>query len=154
MRGVKQLTQLRISTDLLEDSIRILKSSHDKERVILWLGQKVDGVYVVQEVFTPIQLTEADYFRIPVEGMDQLMSKLKSSRRMLVAQVHTHPFEAFHSRADDEWAIVRHVGAYSLVLPFFCSTTNMDTFISNVASFTLTEDNNWVSVDNKNIRIQ
>lgn len=154
MHGLKQLTQLRISTDLLEDSIRILKSSHDKERVILWLGQNVDGVYIVQEVFTPIQLTEADYFRIPVEGMDQLMSKLKSSRRMLVAQVHTHPFEAFHSWADDEWAIVRHVGAYSLVLPFFCSTTNRDTFISNVASFALTEDNHWVSVDNDNIHIQ
>src|SRR5260221_4880102 len=151
MHGVKQLTQLRISIDLLEDSIRILKSSMDREKVILWLGQKVNDNYLVQEIFTPIQETEEDYFHIPEVGMDQLMARLGNSRRMIVAQVHTHPFEAFHSKADDKWAIVRHAGAYSLVLPFFCSTTNVDTFIYNVASFVLTPTNRWKSVDNNNI---
>jgi len=36
---------------------------------------------------------------------------------MVAAQVHSHPDEAFHSKGDDEWAIVRHEGALSIVVP-------------------------------------
>ena len=153
MHGVKQLTRLQIPFSLLEDSIRSFKASPYKEKVVLWLGNKNNGLYVVQEVFTPIQITEADYFHIPKEGMSQLMEKLKSSRKMLVAQVHTHPSEAFHSLADDEWAIVRHLGSYSLVIPSFCSLTSAHNFKQHVASFVLSNTNMWEQVDNYNIII-
>lgn len=153
MRGAKQLITLQIPVELLEDSIQILKSSPDKEKVILWLGQRVNDSYLVEEVFTPIQITEADYFHIPESAMDELMARLRNSRRMLVSQVHTHPFEAFHSAADDRWAIVRHVGAYSLVLPEFCAKTQRRNFIRTVASFVLNDANKWKKVSNKNIII-
>ena len=67
---------------------------------------------------------------------------------MIAAQVHTHPFEAFHSEADDRWAIVRHVGAVSLVVPYFATTTTPDNFLDQIALFSLDANNQWIEVPN------
>jgi hypothetical protein len=37
----------------------------------------------------------------------------------LIAQVHSHPNEAYHSEADDEYAIVTAEGGLSFVVPNF-----------------------------------
>ncbi len=109
---------------------------------------------MVDEIFTPIQVTDEDFFRIPEVGMNQLMGHLREHRNMIVAQIHTHPNEAFHSHTDDEWAIVRHVGAYSLVLPTFCSSTDRSNFLEMVATFALNKSNKWKKVDNANLKIE
>ena len=54
-----------------------------------------------------LQTAKADMFHIDRAGMAALHAELRSQRVMVAAQVHSHP-EAFHSRADDQWAIVRH----------------------------------------------
>jgi hypothetical protein len=144
---------LKIGQPLIEQSIENLKASIDKEKVLLWLGKRLGENYVADEVFTPMQTTEEDYFHISEEGMDNLMNKLRANRKMIVAQIHTHPREAFHSLADDRWAIVRHMGAYSLVLPYFASTTTTKNFLNEVAIFALNEFNAWKEVDNSNIII-
>ncbi len=154
MRGLKPRMSLRINSALIVESIDSFKTSPATEKVLLWLGRKSDDCYVVDEVFTPIQITDEDYFRIPEEGMDELMNRLRTTRKIIVAQIHTHPREAFHSFADDRWAIIRHQGAYSLVLPYFCSTTNPGNFLDTVATFILDEFNSWVEVDNSNIVIE
>jgi len=153
MRGRKQQMSLEISRALLEETIAELRASPDKEKVILWLGKRGTSEYVVDDIFTPIQITDEDFFRIPEEGMNQLMSHLRNVRKMIVAQIHTHPREAFHSNADDRWAIVRHAGAYSLVLPEFCSTTEKNNFLEMVATFVLNKSNKWKRVSSSNITI-
>lgn len=147
------MIRLEIPKQLLEESIKILKASTENERVLLWLGKRKDDRYLVEEVFEPDQITDSDYFHIPERSMSQIMQRLRETRGMLVAQIHTHPFEAFHSRADDSWAIVRHKGAYSLVLPYFCSTTTAENFHGNVAIFVLDEFNDWIETDNSNLTI-
>jgi hypothetical protein len=153
MRGGKQMIKLSILKHHLQESLILLKQSFDKEKIILWLGEEKTDTYMVTEVFVPIQITDRDYFTIPPEGMNELLRKLKTTRSMLVAQVHTHPFEAFHSLADDKWAILRHLNAYSLVLPWFGATTNVANFKSQVASFILTHLNKWEKADNNNLLI-
>ena len=39
----------------------------------------------------------------------------------LIAQVHTHPTEAYHSETDDAFPIVTTEGALSLVIPNFAN---------------------------------
>jgi len=153
MLGKRQLMSLNIAQGLIQQSIESLKASHNKEKVLLWFGKKSGTSYTVDEIFTPIQITEADYFHIPEAGMQEIMDRLRTTRKMLVAQIHTHPGHAYHSMADDKWAILRHEGAYSLVLPFFCSTTTEANFLDNVATFILTKSNKWSEVDNSNISI-
>jgi hypothetical protein len=153
MHGIKQMTKLYIPTSLLKNSVETLKDSPGKERVVLWLGIEETGKYLVKEVFIPIQETERDHFWIPHEGMKQLLEKLRTSQLMIVAQIHTHPFAAFHSAADDKWAIIGHLNAYSLVLPNFGATTNSSNFKKMVAAFVLSKRNKWQLVSNKNITI-
>ena len=69
---------------------------------------------------------------------------------MVAAQVHTHPAQAFHSEADDQWAIVRHVGALSLVVPYFAKDTRVASFFDDVALFRLSSENAWCEVSRAN----
>jgi hypothetical protein len=153
MHGGFLVTRLQISKEQLQKSLLILSQSIDREKVILWLGKKQGDSYVVKEVFTPLQYGEEDFFVIPPKGMEELMSRLKKTRCLLLAQVHTHPGHAYHSEADDEWAIVRHQNAFSLVLPYFCSTTFVGNFLQDVATYLLNGNNQWIAVDNNYVDI-
>lgn len=125
----------------------------NSERVVLWLGKRdSSGIVKVEEVFVPIQYAEADFFRIPREGMAQLLHHLRQTRHFIAAQVHSHPRRAFHSPTDDEWAIVRHAGALSLVIPEFASYTTLSSFEEDAAVFILSSDNEWLGISPHNTR--
>lgn len=138
---------IQISNGLIDQTIDELQRGGAKghERVVLWLGIPGDVVRVT-EVFVPQQTTASDYFHISREGMAQLMRHLREGDLMIAAQVHSHPEEAFHSKADDYWAIVRHVGALSFVLPYFALETTPDSFVADAILFELTEHNQWIEV--------
>jgi proteasome lid subunit RPN8/RPN11 len=118
-----------------------------KERVVLWLGQRTGSGILVVQAHVPKQVAERDFFRIPPTSMRSLMRVLGSKNLMVAAQVHSHPAEAFHSEADDRWAIVRHLGALSLVLPYFARHTTVASFLRDAASFYLTAENSWERVE-------
>jgi hypothetical protein len=71
------------------------------------------------------------------------MDHLRSTRRRIVAQIHTHPGRAFHSEVDAEWAIVRHVGALSLVLPRFAVSTTPENFLDEVMTYEYSPAGDW-----------
>ncbi|MGN6400704.1 MAG: hypothetical protein ACTHMD_09630 [Flavisolibacter sp.] len=148
------MIKLEISTELLQHTLQLLKESPKKERVVLWFGKKENDTYSVKEVHLPFQITEEDSFFIPPEGMEQIMNRLRPNRLIIVAQIHTHPFEAYHSEADDTWAIVRHLNAYSLVIPWFCKDTTVSNFLLDVATYVLNNHNYWEEVSNKNLIIK
>jgi hypothetical protein len=134
----------------LEQTLAILQEAGRtrQECLVLWLGQRhADGIEV-KRVLRPQQMAGRDFFRIPPQSMRSIMRQLKVERLMIAAQIHTHPFEAFHSEADDRWAIVRHVGAVSLVVPFFATTTTPDNFLDQSALFSLDANNRWVQTPN------
>jgi hypothetical protein len=118
-----------------------------KERVVLWLGRRTDAAIDVVRVHVPKQVSGRDVFRIPPPSMRALMELLRTENLMVAAQVHSHPREAFHSQADDEWAIVRHVDALSLVLPYFGRRVTAASFLRDAATFRLTAENIWEQVE-------
>ncbi len=133
------MSLVKISAALLKQTVDVLLAASSVERVVLWLGRRQAGDLVVMEVFVPIQETEADFFRIPPDGMADLLARLRDQRLMVVAQVHSHPFEAFHSPADDRWAVVSHVGALSLVVPDFCQNTTAISFVDDAKVYRLVD---------------
>ena len=116
------------------------------ECVVLWLGQRRDTEVIVKQAYLPIQIVREDMFHIPSEGMAALHSHLRANRWMVAAQVHSHPDEAFHSRADDRWAIIRHEGALSLVVPYFASTTTASALFESAKIFRFSDDKRWIEV--------
>lgn len=125
----------------------------NKECIVLWLGHRREGYIEIAEVLRPVHIAKADMFHIPPASMREIMEYLRKNRLMIAAQVHSHPELAFHSRADDKWAIVRHVGAISIVLPYFGANTTPATFMQRVASFALTAENRWIQVKNEAVEV-
>jgi len=119
----------------------------ERERVVLWLGMRqADRSIIVSEAFAPEQRAESDFFQIPRASIVAVFDRLREKGGMIAAQVHSHPGPAFHSAADDRWAIVRHLHAFSLVVPDFALTTETNTFLSTTAVFRLSEANEWVEL--------
>lgn len=120
--------------------------ARDCECVVLWLGRRREEEIIVENAYRPLHHATADMFHIPPEGMTALHAELRRTRLMVAAQVHSHPREAFHSDADDHWAIVRHEGALSLVVPDFAAHTHLDNFLDQTKVFRFSIAAKWLEV--------
>jgi hypothetical protein len=140
------MSAIVLPATLLRQTIDILRrgGQRQEERIALWLSTAAQrSPAPIVDVYEPAQIASIDYFRLPPESMRALMDHLRSTRRRIVAQIHTHPGRAFHSDVDAEWAIVRHVGALSLVLPRFAATTTPETFLDDVMTYAYTAEGEW-----------
>ena len=116
------------------------------ECAVLWLGRRDGGSVRIENAYRPLQTAKADMFHIPPPGMTALHAELRRHRYMVAAQVHSHPRQAFHSKADDQWAIVRHEEALSLVVPNFAIGTTVATFLDDTKVYRFSAATQWVEV--------
>jgi len=139
---------IRCPHAVVDKTLSILRAggARDCEALVLWLARRRRGVVDVVEAYEPPYESSVDYFHIPPSGMRTIMSRLRRDRLHICAQVHSHPGKAFHSTADDRWAIVRHEGALSLVVPRFAATTTPHSFVSMIAAFALSRDDLWLAI--------
>ncbi|MGE3513189.1 MAG: hypothetical protein AB7N65_30380 [Vicinamibacterales bacterium] len=132
--------------EVLRTTIAVLQRGGERseERVALWLSTAAPRTPApIVAVYEPDQVAEIDCFRLPPASMRSLMEYLRWTRRRIVAQIHTHPGRAFHSEVDAEWAIVRHIGALSLVLPRFADTTTPENFLDEVMTYEYSPAGDW-----------
>jgi len=134
-----------ITPFLVTETLDLLRKAGERhlESVVLWLGRRTEDRISVTEPYVPAHTADCDYFRIPSHAISDLLSHLTTTGTFVAAQVHTHPKEAFHSRPDDKWAIVRHEGALSLVVPYFARKTEANNFLDRIAAFRLNSGNIW-----------
>ena len=80
-------------------------------------------MFGVREVITPRQQgIRSDHgLAVVVDGQElhRVNLQLYRSGLRLLAQIHSHPTEAYHSAMDDECAIATALGSFSLVVPDF-----------------------------------
>jgi len=110
------------AVDLVLDHLRLL-GNRGFEGVGFWVGQVRNREAVVEAAFIPRQTTgETDTGLVVVIEGDELFRMnviLHKHGWVLVAQVHSHPGEAYHSETDDDLAVVSQVGGLSIVIPDF-----------------------------------
>lgn len=140
---------LAVQAATVGETLACLRSAGGRrsEGVVLWLGQREPNRIVVTTAYVPEQEAADDFFRIPPPAMAALLRYLDESGTFIAAQVHSHPREAFHSVADNTWAIVRHLGALSLVVPHFARATSPTAFLDHIAAFRLSAKNVWQEID-------
>ena len=140
--------KLRCSRAVVDRTIDLLQEagSVGTERAVLWLAHRATDPALVVEAYLPKQKAELDLFIIPREGMTEMMRHLREGRLSLVAQVHSHPGRAYHSRTDDREAIVRHEGSLSVVAPNFARSLTAQSFAEHCAFFTLTAEDRWIEI--------
>jgi proteasome lid subunit RPN8/RPN11 len=136
------------TTELIDTTLQQLREAGLRrcECVTLWLARRTAHTLQVEAVYRPTQTAREDMFHIPAEGMNALYAELRQRRLMVAAQVHSHPEEAFHSKADDRWAIVRHEGALSLVVPNFALDTTVSRFLNDTMIYQFSAAARWTEV--------
>jgi hypothetical protein len=91
-----------------------------REAVVLWQGRVLDANRAeFTKLHVPRQVTGPLHFNVPLADRLKLLAAVSADDEFILAQVHTHPQHAFHSAADDRLAITKHLGAVSIVVPFF-----------------------------------
>lgn len=61
--------------------------------------------------------------RIGLPSVFEIGQQVYEKREFLLAQLHTHAFEAFHSSVDDNFPISHKIGFISIVVPLFAKKT-------------------------------
>jgi proteasome lid subunit RPN8/RPN11 len=148
------VSEVTVAAGVVEGTLSELREGGDAkcERLVLWLGRRRAGGFNVTTGLVPPQESASDRFFVSPSGMAAIFAELRSERLMIVAQVHSHPGDAFHSDADDEMAIVRHEGAFSIVLPRFACGVSVLSFVRDAAVYRLSADNVWERLSTPRVR--
>lgn len=93
------------------------------EGFTLWAGELEGEEFHVRETIipsqTPLQLPSGVCVRVDAEELHRLNVWLFNRKLTLLAQLHSHPEEAYHSPTDDTFPIATSLGSLSLVVPNF-----------------------------------
>jgi hypothetical protein len=93
------------------------------EGLVLWLGDiEPERARVVRAIVPdqqPITSEDGVGYFVRGETLFNLNRSLAATGLRLIAQIHSHPGEAYHSDTDDRYAIVTADGGLSLVVPDF-----------------------------------
>jgi len=120
-----QVRSVTVGSGVIDVTMKALQvyGAHRLEGLVLWLGYVERDRACVSQAFVPEQYPVSDesgigYF-VTGDALFELNRGLAETGLRLIAQVHSHPNEAYHSRADDRYAIVTAEGGFSLVVPNF-----------------------------------
>jgi proteasome lid subunit RPN8/RPN11 len=148
--GGSAMTVVIHGDSYVEQTLAILRDAGREgvEGMCLWLAPaSAVADSVVTEVYRPELIAGRCFFEIPPEAMRCLMRHLAANRLKVAAQVHSHPGRAFHSEDDDKWAIIRHEGGLSIVVPRFALHTTQQSFLSDSAIYQLDQADEWQPVN-------
>jgi proteasome lid subunit RPN8/RPN11 len=87
------------------------------EGVCFLLGRTDGNTAVCITAVRPKAKTGPGYFHVPAFAMAEVLEIAMDLDLQIVAQVHTHPVDAFHSDGDEDGANIRYDGFVSIVLP-------------------------------------
>lgn len=127
MTGLAHVRHILIPRELFENGHATLREIGVElaEGLVLWAGRCERDAFVVHAVIRPAQrcIRGEHGLSVVVDGpeLHRLGVWLYNERKQLVAQVHTHPADAYHSETDDAIPIVTTVGGISLVVPDFAT---------------------------------
>jgi hypothetical protein len=121
------VTGIALPSDRAAETQRHLRASGKRglEGMALWVGT-VDGQAArITEVIIPKQeghRTEHGLaVSVPGDELHRINVYLYKTKQRLIAQVHSHPTEAFHSAMDDRYAVATALGSFSVVVPDFAT---------------------------------
>ncbi len=153
---IKMIKRISVRRPTIEKMLATMREfgSNGWELLVLWIGEidsTGESARVVQ-AFVPKQkaITSEDgvgYF-VSGETLFELNKALADTGLRLIAQVHSHPHMAYHSEADDRYAIVTAEGGYSLVVPEF-GDASIDP--SDWAVYRL-HGRDWLELEEKEVR--
>lgn len=155
MTGLAAVTSVRVPRDLALEAHNYLRKAglQEAEGFALWAGVLQDGVFCVTHTRIPAQhhLRTDDGVLVVVDSEELLRTNmwLYEQSLTLVAQLHSHPTDAYHSETDDALPIVATVGGLSLVAPDFARRPFS---LADYAVYRLTPEEGWIELADEEVR--
>lgn len=113
-----------LSQEVWEETVAALRFYGDfrSEGLVFWGGAVgASGETVVTALLKLNHKPQGGCVHPSAEEMRKLLRTLRARDEKLVAQIHSHPGEAFHSFGDSQHATSYHAGFISIVLPNYGS---------------------------------
>lgn len=93
------------------------------EAVALFAGEINQKQAIVKVVICPLQESSRSLdgllYTVGGEELHKINMWLYKNKMKLIAQIHSHPTEAYHSETDDKYPIMSTLGGLSIVVPNF-----------------------------------
>lgn len=144
----EHIHKLVVTKEIVAATLRHLQATGRRscEEAALWGGHfSTDGVGVVTTLYLPDTVVARGLVKIEdPKVLAALIDEVDERSEFLLAQVHSHPGEAFHSDLDDDGAICGDLGFLSLVVPNYARDLPP---VPDWAMFELT-DGGWRDVSN------
>lgn len=102
-----------------------------RESIAYWSGVFKGSRAIIKGVVFPNQDVEAEtsylgYSHVGLQKAFEIGKIMHERKEYLLIQLHTHPFEAFHSWIDNSYPISHRVGFVSVVIPHFARNSMED----------------------------
>jgi len=149
MNGLTDINKILISQSYIDFIYDVFREQGVKgfECIGLFVGVIIENTFEVKTVIIPNQTAyKTKYglnYRVEGDELYRINKWLYKNGYTLIAQIHSHPTEAYHSEMDDDFPIIATEGGFSIVIPNF----GFDEFSINDWSVNrLTSQKGWVEL--------
>ncbi len=121
----QKIKQLAIPGSIFRSTISKFQEigEQQKEAIAYWTGTLNQEKGEIRNVIFADSYNEFEneklFARVPLQTTFQIGKLIHERNEVLFAQIHSHPFEAFHSFTDDNYPISHKLGFLSIIVPFF-----------------------------------
>lgn len=154
MKGFQAITRINVPRPVTDETIEFLRHRGrlGLEAFSLWAGTADGTIFTVRANIIPAQTGHVSESGVCVAvGPDELHRLnvwLYENQMSLIAQIHSHPTEAYHSETDDKYPIATTVGCLSLVVPNFA---RQPFSVGRCAIYRLNEYREWAYLDSPEV---
>lgn len=150
MKGLLGINSIQVPQQAIDATVNFLRhrGTMGLEAFSLWAGTADGNIFKVQANIVPAQEGHVTDDGVAVSvgpaELHRLNVWLYENKMTLIAQIHSHPTEAYHSETDDTYPIATTVGCLSIVIPNFA---RQPFSIGRCAIYRLDECKQWSYLD-------
>ncbi len=106
---------------ILEETLKEFKEygKEDLEAFAIWVGIEENNTFIIKKVWIPTQYNTILSYYVSDIDVHTINVDLNKKNYSAIAQLHTHPGDAFHSCVDNSYSILTLPGSLSIVVPDF-----------------------------------
>jgi hypothetical protein len=122
------------------------------EAMALFAGIEENNNFHILETIIPRQVSlspqEGGSSVVPEEEMQRIRTWLQENECDIIAQIHSHPRQAYQASRHQDWPLIKIIGGISIVVPDFAlGPTNPETW----SVYRLASDSKWIELDKNEI---
>ena len=150
----KQCPTIFVPASVQRETISHIRACGEKsaEGFVAWAGVKGRTGIEVRSVLIPQRNGSEEFACVMLsdDSMEHFSTEMITRGETLIAQVHSHPFEAFHSETDNQFPLIHRTGFLSIVIPYFGRYGFEE--VKRFRFFEYVSDGQWNALNNKAVK--